>query len=179
MGMRRSKNDNRNFIEIPKPDDEPDRYDKYGKKLKSYQVGLKNSNTSRSSNPPSYNPIITLGGNITGVSAKYNLELPYALVRTDEQLPIFGDSLTGFSNNEVKFLDLNGNTVTSTKFGRNFETTVYGKNGLAFNTTRINDNGTLTLSQKQISDQLPKKPNKSNPGSVIQDFRKPLNFEPR
>lgn len=148
--------------------------DKYGKKLKSYQVGLKNSNTSRSSNPPSYNPIITLGGNITGVSAKYNLELPYTLNRTDEQLPIFGDSFTGFSNNEVNLLDLNGNTVTSTKFGRNFETTVYGKNGLAFNTTRINDNGTLTLSQKQISDQLPNKPNKSAPGSVIQDFRKPL-----
>ena len=148
--------------------------DKYGKKLKSYQSGLKNSNTSRSSNPPSYNPIITLGGNITGVSAKYNLELPYTLNRTGEQLPIFGDSLTGFSNNEVNLLDLNGNTVTSTKFGRNFETTVYGKDGLLFNTTRINDNGTLTLSQKQISDQLPNKPNKSNPGSVIQDFRKPL-----
>ena len=42
------------------------------------------------------------------------------------------------------------------------------------NTSRINDNNSLTLDQKQIGNQLKNQPNKSNPGSAIQDFRKPL-----
>jgi hypothetical protein len=42
------------------------------------------------------------------------------------------------------------------------------------NTSRISDNNSLTLDQKQIGNQLPTQPNKSNPGSAIQDFRSPL-----
>ena len=35
-------------------------------------------------------------------------------------------------------------------------------------------NGSLTLNQEQLYSQLPDQPNKSNPGSSIQDFRRPL-----
>ncbi len=39
---------------------------------------------------------------------------------------------------------------------------------------RIYDNNTLTLNQEQLNSQLNNQPNKSNPGSAIQDFRVPL-----
>ena len=39
---------------------------------------------------------------------------------------------------------------------------------------RIYDNNTLTLNQEQLNSQLSDRPNKSNPGSKIQDFRVPL-----
>lgn len=50
---------------------------------------------------------------------------------------------------------------------------VYQGNTLT-NTSKTGDNNSFTLTQDQISDQLPGKPNKSNPGSVIQDFRNDL-----
>ena len=50
---------------------------------------------------------------------------------------------------------------------------VYQGNTLT-NTSKTGDNNSFTLTQDQISDQLPGKLNKSNPGSVIQDFRNDL-----
>ena len=50
---------------------------------------------------------------------------------------------------------------------------VYERNTLT-NTSKTRDNNSFTLTQDQISDQLPGKPNKSNPGSNIQDFRNDL-----
>ncbi len=118
--------------------------------LNTYQIGKVNS-TGEFSN--FYNPLNNTGtfglNSVVGVSYKFNSIFP------------------GTSINE------NLNSGNDGKFGRSFETNVYIDSNLN-NSKRINDNNTLTLTQKELEEQLQDKPNKSNPGSEIQDFREYL-----
>ena len=123
-----------------------------GYNLETYQVGRKNSNTNFS-DLPFYNPIQNFGPSITtGVSTKYEDELPFPTTRIGEQLPIFNGLI----------INPDGS------LGREFLTSVYQDNSITFNSPRSNDNKTVTWTQKLIAEQTI---NKDNPGSKQQDFR--------
>ena len=125
--------------------------------IETYQIGLKNSTTDRS---------------------KINEEFRLPLGASTQYSNIVG----GFIFNEIEgTVDVSTNTggglasITSlgTVWQNRFLTSVYSENTLT-NTSIIRDNNSFTLTQDQISDQLPGKPNKANPGSNIQDFRNDL-----
>ena len=118
--------------------------------LNTYQIGLKNSGTNRTTLPPFYSPLISKG--VTNIfKNEFNPE----------------NIETGLNNEN------NGG------FGRNFNISVYNRFDVNDDSTfplqstdRINDNGAFTWDQEKIEEQTNE--NKSNPGSVIQDFRNDL-----
>jgi hypothetical protein len=125
--------------------------------IETYQIGLKNSTTDRS---------------------KINEEFRLPLGASTQYSNIVG----GFVFDEIEgTVDVGTNTggglasITSlgTVWQNRFLTSVYSENTLT-NTSIIRNNNSFTLNQDQISDQLPSKPNKDNPGSIIQDFRNDL-----
>lgn len=72
---------------------------------------------------------------------------------------------------ELVTISKSNNKVWSPQY---FQPSVYNTNSLE-NNKRIKDQNTLVLTQEQISSQFSnEKPNKFNPGSKIQDFRKTL-----
>ena len=120
--------------------------------LETHQIGRKNSNTDFS-DLLFYNPIQNFGSSITtGVSTKYEDELPFPTTRIGEQLSIFNGLI----------INPDGS------LGREFSTSVYQDNSITFNSPRSNDNKTVTWTQKLIAEQTI---NKDNPGSSQQDFR--------
>ena len=127
-----------------------------GKNFQTYQIGNPRQDL------PFYDPLTNFPSNkITGVSTKYYNEVPFPSVQIGQQLPIFGEVGNGFISN-------------ANSLGRDFSISVYENGSLLSNSPRIKDNNTLTLNQFQLTKQFPRQPNKSNPGSAIQDFRRPL-----
>ena len=74
------------------------------------------------------------------------------------------------STKDAQSFQLNSTTVYPESISNDLPLTIFNQNGL----NRMYDNGSVTMNQQQLITQTIPGENKSNPGSQIQDFRKPL-----
>ena len=132
-----------------------------GLNFKTYQLGLKNSNTIRTTplelsltGRSFYSPLTSIG-----VSTSYEtLSPPPSPPRLFEGL----------------------NNDNDGKFGRDFVTSVYKPNPnnqdsqSLKNSDRVNDNNTLTWNQNRIDQQSNENDSKNSTSTIKEDFRKPL-----
>ena len=134
-----------------------------------YQSGsllLSNTNPSLSTGSK-VNPISDFISPL-GVSTKY-IKLVGGQFLENKEL----GNISVFTKDKKKLVTISksNNKVWSLQ---DFQPSVYNSNSLE-NSKRIKDQNTLVLTQEQISSQFSnEKPNKFNPGSKIQDFRKTL-----